>query len=258
MAAKPLPEAPPELIILPWDRFGPMFAKEHKQGEHVAIVGPTGGGKSQVAFALAKILGARTDKDRRPSRVTVLGSKPARDDTLSKLHAEGWPYIKKWPPAYGEEHCIIWPRGGTLSQAATKQRAVFVPVLDAIHSEGSQTVVVDEEAHFEESRPEGLGMRGMMGPFWSGARSNKITMIGATQRPRNVTRLMWSESSWVIVLKPEDDDDFIRVAELTGHKRRDKREWFYSVVENLGPYEFVCIRRQRGGGRGMYISRVDK
>lgn len=252
--------APADPIVLDWDEFRSMFGRNHRQGEHVAIVGPTGGGKSVVAFELARIVGARQGKDRRPARVTVLGSKPARDDTLMALHKSGhgeeWQIITHWPPAYGEEHCIVWPRGSTLSGAAKKQRERFVPVLDQIHSEGGQTVVIDEEAHFEDGPPEGLGMRGMMAPFWSGARSNKITMIGATQRPRGVTRLMWSDSSWVIVLKPEDDDDTVRVAELTGNKRRDKKEAFFEMVDRLGDFEFLCFRRQRGGGRGVYVSRV--
>jgi hypothetical protein len=240
-------------IVLPWDRFAGMFAKAHKAGEHVAIVAPTGGGKSVVAFELAKIVGARTARDKRPARVTVLGSKPTRDDTLSALHRSGWPIIKKWPPKYGEEHCIVWPRGGTLSQASQRQRAVYVPLLDAIHSEGHQTVVIDEEAHFEDSQPEGLGMRGLMGPFWSGARSNKLTLIAATQRPRNVTRLMWSEPSWIIILRPEDEDDLKRVAELSGRKAE-----VIEIVDHLGAFEFLCIRRQRGGGRGIYVSKVNQ
>jgi hypothetical protein len=245
----PAPATAP--IIMPWEDFQAFFARHHKQGEHVAIVAPTGGGKSVVAFELAKIVGTRKARDGRPSRVTVLGSKPNRDDTLMALHRAGWPIITKWPPKYGQEHCIVWPRGGTLSQSSRRQRVVYVPLLDAIHSEGGQTVVIDEEAHFEEPQPEGLGLRGLMGPFWSGARSNKLTLIAATQRPRNVTRLMWSEPSWIIILRPEDQDDLKRVAELSGRK-----DEVLEIVQRLGGFEFLCVQRQRNGRRALIVSKV--
>lgn len=244
-------------IVLEWEKFKPVFARNWRQGEHVAIVAPTGGGKSVLLFELAKIAASRQGKDRRPARVVVLGVKH-RDDELTRLHNQGWPIIKRWPPNYGDEHCIVWPRGDSLSKASARQRAVFVPLLDTIHKEGGQTVVIDEEAHFEESPPEGLGMRGMMTPFWTGARSNHLSIMAATQRPRNVSRSMWSEPSWVFVLKPEDDDDTYRIAELTGNKRRDRREAFLEIVDRLGDYEFLCVRRQRGGGRGLYVSRVER
>src|SRR4051812_10004575 len=97
-----------------WESFAPMFKSAQKQGEHVSIVGQTGSGKSVPGLSLCKLIGSRPGRDRRPSRVVVLATKP-RDDTVSSL---GWPVVKKWPPSYGQEHCIVWPRGGTPSTIA--------------------------------------------------------------------------------------------------------------------------------------------
>jgi energy-coupling factor transporter ATP-binding protein EcfA2 len=241
---------PAEVSTLRWEEFSRVFAANHKQGEHVAIVGPTGGGKSVLALSLAKIVAARRANDGRPTRVVVFATKP-RDDTVSSL---GWPLIKKWPPSYGQEHGIVWPRpGGDPDTIAAKQRAVFRPLLGAIYHEGGQTLVIDEAAYFEETPPNGLGLSAAMAQYWTSARSLKLTLIAATQRPRHVTRSMWSEPSWVFILRPEDEDDLLRVAQLSGAKHQ-----VLELVPELGGHEFLCVRRKRGEGRRqLYISKVE-
>lgn len=233
--------------VLPWDRFAEMFRTEHKQGEHVSLVGQTGSGKSVLGLSLCKIIGSRPGKDRRPARVVILGTKP-RDDTLSSL---GWPVIKKWPPAYGQEHCIVWPRGGDPDTETARQRRVFRPLLNTIYQEGGQTVCIDEAFYFEDSPPDGLGMRGIMTKFWTNARSNKLTLVAATQRPRHVTVSMWTEPSWLFIFTPDDLDDLKRVAELSGAK-----EAVLEAAERLGAHEFLCVRRQRSHPKTLYVSKV--
>lgn len=231
-----------------------MFFEGHRQGEHIAIVGPNGSGKTVLGLELCKLIGARQGEDRRPSRVAVLNYKP-RDDTIRMVLPESeWPQLKKWPPGYGQEHVIVWPKGGPPSRAAKRHRAVFLPLLDTIYSEGKQTVYIPEAAYFERPLPNGLGMSGTMEQFWSTARSLKLTLISDTQRPCHVTRLMWSEPPWVMIYQPDDEEDIKRVAGLSGRKRE-----VWAVVPNLGEHEFMCIRRQRmaGGQREIYVSRVD-
>ena len=236
-----------EFTVLPWDEFSEVFSREHKQGEHVAIVGQTGSGKSVLGLSLCQIVGARTGKDRRPSRVVVLATKP-RDDTVTAL---GWPTVKKWPPAYGQEHCIVWPRKGSPSTIAAQQRRVFSPLLDVIYQEGGQTVYIDEAGYFEVALPKGLGLASTMEQYWTAARANKITLIAGTQRPRHVTRSMWSEPSWVFIFPPDDEDDLKRVAELSGAK-----DTVLDITPQLGGHEFLCVRRQRGTGKKLYVSKV--
>ncbi len=249
------------LEVLDWPEFEALFAKAHKQGEHVAVVGPTGGGKSTVVVALGKVIGSRRAKNKRPASVVFLVTKP-KDRTISgmiaKPNEDGFHEIKRWPPAYGEEHAIVWPRGGGASTVSARQRAVFLPLMDVIYQEGGQTVVIDEAAEFERPQPHGLGMSATMEKFWSNARSNDLTLLAGTQRPRNVTRLMWSEPQWIFVLRPEDEEDLKRVAELSGQKKA-----VLEIVDGLGDFEFLCIRRQRqaprgtGNPRALYVSKVE-
>lgn len=247
---------PREPTVLEWPDFQAMFLSAHKQGEHVAIVGPNGSGKTILGLELCKLIGSRIAKDNRPSRVTVLQYKP-RDSSLKLVLGEStprnWPVIKKWPPSYGQEHCIVWPKSTSATKAAARQRAVFLPLLDTMYQEGNQTVYIPEAAYFERATPHGLGMSGLMEQFWSTARSLKLTVISDTQRPVRVTRLMWSEPAWVMIYPLDDEDDLRRVAQLSGRKIE-----VWNTIPKLGEHEFMCIRRQRhAGAREIYVSRVD-
>lgn len=226
-----------------------MFYQKHRQGEHVSIVGPTGSGKSLLGIELCKCIGARKSKDGRPARVTVLAFKPT-DDTVSALK---WPQIKKWPPAYGQEHCVVWPKARNPETAAREQRAVFAPLLNQIYQEGGQTVYIGEAAYFERPLPNGMGLSGTMERYWTTARSLNLTLVADTQRPRHVTRSMWSEPSWLFIFPPDDAEDTKRIAELSG-RRMD----IWRILPTLGEHEFLCVARQRGknGLKAMYISKV--
>lgn len=225
-----------------------MFRKSHRQGEHVSIVGQTGSGKSVLGLELCKLIATRKGKDGRPARVVVLGTKP-RDDTMAAL---GWPVIKKWPPSYGQEACIVWPRGTDPDTAARVQSKVFRPLLNTIFHEGGQTVYLDEAAYFEDPLPDGLGLKTIMRQYWTTARGLKLTLIAGTQRPRGVVRSMWSEPSWVFIFPPDDDDDLQRVAQLSG-----ARDDVLDIAQQLGGHEFLCVRRQRDMGvKQLYVSKV--
>jgi len=232
-----------------WPEFSKCFLGGHRQGEHVAIVGQTGSGKTVLGLSLCELISTRKSTNGRPAHVTVLATKP-RDDSLKEL---GWPVIKEWPPAYGQEACIVWPKVGAASGRAAKLRATYRPLLDRIYQEGGQTVYIDEASYFERALPSGLGLQGTMEEYWSAARSSRLTLIASTQRPRHVTRSMWSEPSWVFVFPADDLDDLKRVAELSGRK-----ESVLECATHLSGHEFLCIRRQRAGEKELYVSRVGR
>lgn len=236
-----------EPTVLQWPQFQEYFLSRHQAGEHIAIVAPTGSGKTLLGVELCKLLGTRMGKDRRPARVVILNFKP-RDDTISALD---WPVVTKWPPSFGEEHCIVWPKGGAASGRARRQRMVFGPLLDQIDLEGGQTVYIPEAAYFERPLPKGLSLGGTMEQFWSTARSNKLTVISDTQRPREVTRLMWSEPTWKFIFRVEDADDLKRVAEMSGQKVA-----VWHNVPRLGGFEFLCVYSPRGSTTELTVSRV--
>jgi energy-coupling factor transporter ATP-binding protein EcfA2 len=235
--------------VVAWPAFQELFRREHRQGEHVAIVGRNGSGKSVLELELAKVIAARRARNGRPSSVTVLVTKP-RDDEVKAL---GWPILRKWPPSYGQEANVVWPKARTPSTAARDARAVFRPLLDEIYHEGGQTVCIDEAAYFEAAPPNGLGLQGTMTHYWSSARSLKLTLVATTQRPRKVSVSMWTEPSWLFAFYLKDRDDLKRLADLSGQAAT-----VVDVVPRLGGFEFLCIRRQADGREGLYVSRVER
>lgn len=235
------------ITVVEWPAFAEFFARTHRQGEHVSIVGPNGSGKSVLGLELCKLIGTRTGRDRRPEHVVVFATKP-RDRTVSAL---GWPVVKEWPPGYGQEHVVVWPRPRDPQTRAAAQRRVFGPIMRAIYHEGGQTVFIDEAAYFERPLPNGLGLGPTMDEYWMSARALDLSLIAGTQRPRMVTRSMWSEPAWVFIFRIDDHDDMRRVAELGGGRRE-----LADAIERLGGHEFLVVHRPRGSGRELYVSRV--
>lgn len=230
-----------------WQELARLFYREHRQGDHVAVVGPTDSGKSMLLVELAKIRASRTASDGNPSRVTYLAAKP-RDKTVDEL---GWPIAKRWPPSYGQWHVIVWPPYGDPETAAGRQRRVFRPLLKAIFAEGGQTVVIDEIAYFTDPLPDGLGLKPVIHQYLTVARSSDLSLFGATQRPRNVPRAFWSEPKWLFLFRIDDTDDLRRVREIGGN-----REGLVETIEQLDDHEFVLVRRQ-GTRRHLYTSKVE-
>jgi hypothetical protein len=226
---------------LPWETVRDYFAREHKLGEHVAAEGPTGSGKTLAIVELLKARGKRTTVRGRPVSITAFGVK-RRDETMQRLVGDGWKRIRTlrdWPPAYGEEHCVAWPNVGPPTGRASRLRPFFRSILDEIDESGNQIVFVDEEAYFERPAPHGLGMAAALEEIWTTSRSNGVTLVATTQRPRRVTLSMWSESYWLILFRPEDEQDLKRVAELSGFKQT-----ILDVVPTLGAHEFLMLRRR--------------
>lgn len=246
----PLPDEYREPTVLQWEQFEEVFADSFEQGQHIAIVGPNGSGKTKFGLRVCKVIGARKAKNGRPSSVTVLQYKP-RDDTLGE-EIPDWPIIKKWPPKYGEEHCVIWPKAKSASGASRLHRSVFAPVLDRIYIEGGQTVYIPEAAYFERAQPAGLGLGGTMEQFWGTARSSKLTTISDTQRPRRVTLLMWTEPKWLVIYRLRSRDDIKHVADLSG-----AADQVWQVVPRLGAHECLVIRRlEQDDEMEFYVTKV--
>jgi len=91
-----------------------------------------------------------------------------------------------------------------------------------------------------------------MEQFWGTARSNKLTCISDTQRPRQVTLLMWTEPKFLIIYRLRSRDDIKHVAELSG-----AADVVWNVVPRLKAHEFLCICRQEHQDEmDFYVSRV--
>ena len=234
MEKVPWPELEPE-FFKSWGRDGTKF-----RAEHVSIVGPTGSGKSNFQ---SYILQRRCEL--RGSHAIVIATKPA-DSTLRKMH---WPIVRKYPPEYGKhERFILWPESSkNVSQHKYNQARTIYDCLTDIWQDGSNTIVAFDEIAYVEQE---LHLKQLIERYWREGRSLGITIIATTQRPRNVTRYMWSEPTWIVAFRPDDEDEAKRVAEIIGGRRK-----FTEPLLELDEYEFIVTKRR---SKESYISKLPK
>jgi hypothetical protein len=227
---------------VPWLELRDSFTREWgfpsgvPTAEHVAVLGPTGQGKTLL---IAELVSARARA--RESHVVFIATKPG-DATLARL---GWPVIRAWPPGYGQAQVVFWPRAGKPSSGAGPQKMAIRRLLDDLWVPSSNRIVVfDEIATIEND----LGLRRQVARYWREARSVGITIVAGTQRPRAVSRHMFSEPSWVFLFRFTDQDEARRAGEVGGNRRR-----IAAAVGELRPHEFLAIHTRTGE---LAISRV--
>lgn len=221
----------------PWSEFLHEFnamwrANVKGKAEHVTLIGPNGQGKSMLALELLKERVVT-----RHAHVAILATKP-RDQTLARLR---WPVIRRWPPGYGQDQVIFWPKAPKGSSAATThevQRRAFEPMLQEVFDEGNRTVYFDEAAYFTDE----LAMNDDMKRLWQMGRSNNVIVVAGTQRPRGVPRPMFSECSWFFAFRTADEDELRRVGEIGGADSTAIRE----IMRSLAPHEFLCVQTRTG------------
>lgn len=232
------------LDTVKWSELEPEFLATwgrpngRVEAEHISIVGPTGSGKSKfqtyVVDQRVKLRG---------SHAMIIATKPA-DSTLKNMK---WPIIRKWPPEYGKhDHFILWPPSPRNAYEARRVQVEAIhTALTDIWQENSNTIVVfDEIAYIEQE----LKLKTLIERYWREARSIGISIIATTQRPRNVTRYMWSEPSWIIAFRPDDEDEALRVGEIIGGKRIYK-----DALLSLERHQFIIINRKE---REAFVSKL--
>src|SRR5260221_14055477 len=99
MALQPITSTPPRLT---WDEF--IVRWNWPQGEHVAVIGPIGSGKSTLMRSIMELR----------SWVVVLGSKK-KDATYTRYMECGYERIGSWPPPKPKrgqmsQHLLLWPQ----------------------------------------------------------------------------------------------------------------------------------------------------
>lgn len=233
-----------EIVRVDWDEIGPEFLRSWGrprgkfQPEHVAILGPTGSGKS---YFMTHMLNDRANM--RGSHVVIVATKPA-DKTMKQL---GWQITQKWPVNYDQTKVIYWPKAGSIRDSIEKQRLAILDLLDELWKPDANIIVAFDEISYVE---EDLKLAQPIRRYWREARALGITVVATTQRPFRVNRTMWSEATWRVAFRPSDEDDAKRVAEVLG----SKTEFFEPLMNDLNENEFMLVNR---GSKTAYISKMN-
>lgn len=201
---------------MPWDEFYPWFERMWKPGQHVALIGPTGVGKSTFAVSILKL------------RKWVLAFDPkGGDETLSK--GTGYERIHRLPFPPPKEIKELLEEGKPCRRIVGQitHKASDVPILiaslnealETVFAMGGWTVYIDELQMAADKR---MGnMAGNIEMQLVGARSKGISMVTSFQAPRWVPRAASDQATWMAVWYTRDRDVVARLAEMTGRPRAE-------------------------------------
>jgi hypothetical protein len=216
---------------VPWDTFTQSF--RWRQGEHLLIVKPTGGGKTTL---LANLLPFQ----KAPAQVVFVTK--VYDATITKQFSkkDGWYRVEKWPPPRYADKVLLWPRAGkTITETLEIQRRVFLDALDSIFQERGWTVVFDEE-HYLCSE---LGLSKEVAMYHHQGRSSGLTVVDGIQRPKYVPLITFSSATHAFIGNTTDRDDLKRLADLGGVDAKQLQ----AEAMVLDFYEFIYVpARVRG------------
>lgn len=212
---------------VPWDKFlTDKFV--WKQGEHVALIGPTGQGKTTFLMNLLPL----------HPYVTVFATKP-RDETMEELVSRGYYPMKRWqsldPKKFPRR--VLWPDATSLD-SDQKQREIFHDAFARIYREGGWTVAIDELWFIINK----LKLAEDVKTYLLQARSLGISLLAATQRPAWVPVEVYDQSTHLFFWRDNDETNLRR---LSGISFRSA-DLIRSVVSDLERFQVLYVNTRTG------------
>ncbi len=235
MTAAP-PEAPADVLIMPWERFVTWWRAQWHQGEHVGIVGPTGSGKSTLTAGLCSV------------RDYVMALNIVDDNTLD---GTGWERRTKWPLPIKDRDRIKDGKplriivGKHVRKRADREanRLMLSRVMPDLWEHGNWTVVVGELQLLADRRFYNLADDAV--EMMIAARKRGLSVVAELQRVAigqstgGASSTVGDQVTWLAVAYTRDDRMVQRLAELLGRPAAEVRE----LVRALPPYTWAIVGR---------------
>jgi len=225
------------VLPLEWEsEFLPWFKSVWRPGEHMAVIAPTGAGKTTFTSGVLDYC-----------RKYVLALDPkGGDQTLSTL---GYERLSKWPGIKAitkklddnDEHDLPtrFLIGGANRTAEEYENLVktMKATLEDSWSMGGWTLYVDELQILTD--PRMMNLRQQCDRLLIAARDRGISFVSSYQAPSWVTPQASRQASWVAVSYTQDDDVVSRLAEVLGRSKAEVRGAF----KGLDRFAWVIVGR---------------
>ena len=212
--------------------FLPWFRQAWQPGQHIALIGPTGEGKSTFAGGILD------------TRKWVLALDPkGGDETLSRT---GYKKLEKWPPpgrdrdriAEGKPMRYIIGRQARTEAEEKAHTALMRQAVIGCWSEGGWTINVDEFQLLADRRMMGLDKD--IERLLVAARSKGTSVVTSFQAPSWVPKASTRQATWVVMWPTRERKMIQVVADSMGRPWKE----LAAAVDELPPYHVLVIPKQ--------------
>ena len=224
--------SPRRVIAAEWDMFLAWLKDNFEPGQHMALIGPTGEGKSTFAVGVLSL------------RKWVLALDPkGEDETLS---ASGYQRITAWPPPGKIRDDIAEGRPARLIVGGTtrtkddmlKLADLMRAAVEGVRAEGGWTIYADEFQLLADRRMYGLDKE--IEALLIAARSRGTSVVTAFQAPAWVPKAGTRQATFVVMWPTRDRVMIKTVAEAMGRPWHELAE----AVDELPPYHVLVIPKR--------------
>lgn len=207
-----------DYVALPFEDFLEDFATRWEPGQHIALVGPTGVGKTTLAAHLLK------------QRNYVLALDPkGGDSTLATLEKSGFRKVSQWPLPKkilreiqeGKPAQLILTHPWRTAADEPKLVSLLERGIDGAFEMGGWTLYIDELQMAADRRMGKLGAS--IERCLIAARDRGVSVVTSFQRPANVPRTASDQATYLVVWYTRDRDVVHRLSEMMGRDRAEIR-----------------------------------
>lgn len=206
--------------FLTYPSFLLKLKKDWEIGQHLAIVAPTGGGKTYLAADVITL------------REYILAFVSKRKDKTIDNKFKSFVKIDKFQPLYGEKRIMLWKKPTILGDF-TSQRIVFYDALSRVWQKGGWNIYFDDIFYLSQT----LRLKQQLQMLYTNLRSEDISLIASVQRPSWLPLEVLSQSSHLLLLKTRSIMDIGKAAEMAGYDRR----YIVALNQQLTNHDFLWL-----------------